>query len=146
MIIIMSNSTSHHTRCTAQRRTILEELQGLTTHPTADELHVLVRRKLPRVSLATVYRNLEVLAGQGLVQRLDLTGHQKRFDGRTEHHLHIRCVNCDRVSDLEGEYNLPPCQAVAGQTDFEVTGVRVEFLGVCPECQMTKSSEGEAEC
>ncbi|MBU0514360.1 MAG: transcriptional repressor [Proteobacteria bacterium] len=122
-------------RTTKQRGLILEELRRVDTHPTADEIFGLVRRKMPRISLGTVYRNLEVLAEQGLVLRLDGGGGQRRFDARTEDHYHVRCLGCGRVADLPSlSIEIPEREAAAG-TDFQVVGFGLEFLGICPECQ-----------
>ena len=70
-------------RMTYQREIILEELKKTKTHPTADELYTTVRQRIPHISLATVYRNLETLANSGLVRKLEVIGRQKRFDGNT---------------------------------------------------------------
>ncbi len=70
-------------RMTNQRRVILEELKKLRSHPTAEDLHQLVRRRLPKISMATVYRNLEILCSEGLAQKMDVAGPQRRFDGDT---------------------------------------------------------------
>ncbi len=59
------------TRTTKQRQVILEEIKKVSSHPTADEVHALVRKKLPKISLGTIYRNLEFLAGQNQILRLD---------------------------------------------------------------------------
>ena len=83
---------------TRQRRVILQELQKVTTHPTADQVYDMVRKKLPRISLATVYRNLDLLAQDGLISKLD-GGAQLRFDGNPADHYHIRCTRCQRVDD-----------------------------------------------
>jgi len=84
---------------TKQRRVILDELRKLKSHPSADELYRRVRRFLPRISLGTVYRNLEVLSQQGVVQKVELGGPQRRYDGDATTHYHVRCVECGRVED-----------------------------------------------
>jgi len=84
-------------RLTNQRRIILEELKSVTTHPTADEIYGMVRQKMPRISLGTVYRNLEVLSSLGLVRKLENAAGQKRFDGDVSPHHHIRCEVCGKV-------------------------------------------------
>jgi Fur family ferric uptake transcriptional regulator len=66
---------------TRQRKVILEEIRKTDSHPTADELYQRVRQRLPHVSLGTIYRNLETLAASGLIQKLEMGGSQKRFDG-----------------------------------------------------------------
>ncbi len=121
-------------RMTRQRRIVLETVKGLKTHPTADEVFGLVRKKLPRISLGTVYRNLELLTEQGIIRKLDTAGQQKRFDGDTSPHYHIKCVKCGKIDDLY--FELPkPSPAWAAQTDFQILEYNVELLGICPKCQ-----------
>ena len=71
---------------------ILEELQKLRTHPTAAKLYAIVRRRMPKISLGTVYRNLELLNQMGMVRKLDFSGGEARYDGNVEDHDHLRCV------------------------------------------------------
>jgi Fur family ferric uptake transcriptional regulator len=122
-------------RITRQRQVILEELRKVTTHPTADEVCQMVRRRMPRISLGTVYRNLEILSDYGLVQKLELAGSQRRFDGNTNPHYHVRCNGCNRVEDLPAQPISIPETAIQEMTDFEITGHRVEFYGLCPGCK-----------
>ncbi|MCJ7604005.1 MAG: transcriptional repressor, partial [Desulfobulbaceae bacterium] len=68
-------------RMTKQRQVILEELRKVKTHPTADDMYQMLRKKMPKISLGTVYRNLEILSESGIIQKLDVGGTQKRFDG-----------------------------------------------------------------
>ncbi len=79
-------------RLTKQRKVIVEELTKSTDHPTAGDIYDTVRKRLPRISLATVYRNLELLAAHGVIQKLELCGSPARFDARRDGHYHIRCV------------------------------------------------------
>lgn len=124
-------------RHTPQRQVILEELAGLYTHPTAAELYALVRQRLPRVSLGTVYRNLEVLCEDGLARRLTLAGSDARYDGNTRPHDHVRCIGCGILRDL------PPGTAAfrpdlpAEAAGFLVEGYRLEYFGRCPRCRAT---------
>ena len=121
-------------RITKQRQVILEELRKLNTHPSADEIYKVVRRRLPRISLGTVYRNLEVLSALGKIQKLELSGSLKRFDRNTKKHYHIRCVRCNRVDDAP----IAPLNQLENDlykaTVFEIIGHNLEFIGLCPEC------------
>lgn len=121
-------------RSTRQRSIILEELQAVTSHPTADDLYQMVRKRLPRVSLGTIYRNLDLLCAQGRILRLEAAGHQMRFDATTAEHQHIRCVECGRVADVRLNQTPLPLQEVAALTQYKVLRQRVNFDGVCPEC------------
>jgi Fur family ferric uptake transcriptional regulator len=126
-------------RMTRQRRIILEELRKLRSHPTADEVYDTVRKRVPRISLGTVYRNLEVLSQWGLARKLDLAGAPRRFDGSMEDHYHVRCVACGEVEDVPIE-PMPDLEAsIRSNTDFEIIGHRLNFLGFCPRCRRAVS-------
>lgn len=127
-------------RNTKQRQVILEKLRQLENHPTASELYKVVREDLPRISLGTVYRNLELLTRMGLVRKLNSNGTEARYDGIPEHHYHIRCIRCDRIDDL-----IDPPEGINGKSikqlgGYEITGYHFEFTGICPNC---KEQEGQ---
>jgi Fur family ferric uptake transcriptional regulator len=129
-------------RLTRQRKVILDELRRMKSHPSADELYEAVRKSLPRISLGTVYRNLEILCDLGEIQKLELSGSLKRFDGNAMAHYHIRCIRCDCLADLPME-TLPDVEArMAGLTDFQVIGHRLEFIGICPQCTAANAHAG----
>ena len=119
---------------TRQRKTVLDVLKGMDTHPTADEIYDRVKQKLPRISLGTVYRNLEVLSELGEIQILELSGSLKRFDWDPHKHYHIRCIRCDRVENAP----LAPMNQLENElyesTVFEIMGHNLEFVGLCPTC------------
>jgi len=119
---------------TRQRKVILEELRKLNTHPSADQIYEVVRHRLPRISLGTVYRNLEVLSELGEIQKLELSGLLKRFDWNTKKHYHIRCVRCSRVDDAPIAPLNQLDNELYGATVFEIIGHNLEFTGLCPEC------------
>lgn len=127
-------------RITHQREIILEELRSVKTHPTADELFEQVRSRLPRVSLATVYRNLEWLCQQGIVQKIEVGGRQKRFDGTTKLHYHIRCIGCGRVDDVDMHPVEELDHVLLKKNGYTVMGHRLEFWGTCPACSRSSSS------
>src|SRR5215472_13340123 len=77
-------------RLTGPRRVVLEVVRATDSHPTAEWVHGMVRRRLPRVSLGTVYRNLRILVASGLVK--ELPGPHARFDGNVSEHHHFTCT------------------------------------------------------
>lgn len=127
-------------RMTTQRQVILEELKQLKTHPTAGELCQIVRRRLPRISLGTVYRNLDILSRTGVIQKLDVAGLEMRFDGDISDHYHLRCVACGRVVDVELEPLNGLEDACQQQSNFRVLGHRLEFMGLCPSCHESQAT------
>ncbi len=129
-------------RMTHQREVILNELRRVKTHPTADELYQRVRELLPRISLATVYRNLEQLAGAGMVVKLFGTGNQKRFDGDITRHHHIRCVKCGRIADIHLANEPEAEPEVADACGYTVLEKQIDYLGLCPACRSDEMLEG----
>lgn len=127
-------------RLTPQRKVILEELRGTRSHPTADEVYDLVRKRLPHVSLGTIYRNLDFLHSQGLVRKLDKSGPQMRFDAFTDPHLHITCVECGKVADLPAEAASVELR-VPKETQFDVQGHWLELYGLCPGCKAEPAAD-----
>lgn len=125
-------------RMTKQRMVILEELRKLHTHPTADEIYALVRRRMPRISLGTVYRNLDFLSESGDIVKLEVAGSIRRFDATTTPHCHVRCVRCGCVADVHGA-SLPTDVGAAEAPGFTITGARMEFDGLCDACRAAAS-------
>lgn len=122
-------------RLTRPRRLILDVVRATDAHPSAAFVYARVRRRLPRVSLATVYRNLRRLAAEGLLQeRADATG--LRFDGRIDPHDHITCVACGRVFDVPRPDRAAAVdRRAAVRLGFQVLDHRVEFVGRCGDCR-----------
>ena len=120
---------------TKQRRVIFEELKKLDSHPTANEVYEMARVRLPRISLGTVYRNLEILSEYGMIRKLELGGTQKRFDGNLGNHYHVRCIRCGSIEDVPLEPLATIENAIRRVSDYEIIGSRLEFIGVCPQCK-----------
>ena len=121
-------------RLTAQRRVILGVVRATDAHPTAPAVHRLVRRRLPRVSLATVYRNLRTLAAEGfLLERAG--GEGLRFDGNTAPHDHFTCVACDRIFDVPRLRRRAAPARQASRAGFEILEQRTELYGRCARCR-----------
>jgi len=121
-------------RMTRQRRIIMEEFQTPGGHLTADDVYVSVRRKLPNISLGTVYRNLEILSQAGLIRKLTLGGGQRHYDGGLHRHYHVRCLRCGKIRDIPAE-SLGDLDEAARGYGFEILGHQLEFEGICQECQ-----------
>lgn len=119
---------------TNQRRVIMEELRRLKSHPTAEELYCKVKKRIPLISLATVYRNLDVLSEAGEVLRLEIAGKQKRFDGDTSLHYHLRCKECGAVEDIMPGDIGPIQEALDHLISGRICNARLEFDGYCQDC------------
>jgi len=126
------------TRMTKQRMIIMDELRKTRSHPTADEIYSRVRARLPRISLGTVYRNLDIFAAAGDILKLDSVGSTRRFDAFTDPHQHIRCIECGRVGDVE-PFQYPDVFRSLCVPEFTITSVRIDFDGVCDACLQARS-------
>lgn len=123
-------------RLTTQRQIILEELGKVTSHPTANEVYDMVRKRLPRIGLGTVYRNLELLAESGVILKLEVGGTQKRFDATVAPHYHIRCSTCGKVDDIDIPVQEHINMAANEASSYQILGHHIEFSGICHSCQL----------
>lgn len=120
-------------RLTNQKQIILEYLQDTKTHPTVEEIFIGVKKKLPRISLGTVYRNLENFHEKGLIIKID--GEVKRFDGDISDHHHFLCRKCNKAFDIfEKEFDVKKIIKKAKKIgNIEHGGICVS--GICLKCQ-----------
>lgn len=132
-------------RKTHQREIILDELAKCKSHPTADELYERIKKKLPRVSLATVYRNLEILAEAGVIKKLEISGRQKRFDWDPTDHEHVYCIQCHRIDNIATACSAAPSVEPMQEQGYQITGRRIEFYGLCPKCQQHHQAQHKGE-
>ncbi len=116
----------------------MDELKRIKSHPTAEELHSLVRNSLPNVSLGTIYRNLDILVKQGLVHRLDMGVERGRYDANLDDHCHIRCISCNRIDDIDNILQMKDIARMGLSTDYKITGHHLEFYGICPACKAAR--------
>ena len=103
-------------------------------HPTAEWVVSQARGQMPRISVATVYRNLKELASEGAICEIHAGGHSTRFDANTGQHYHIRCVGCGRVNDLPVSVDRRVEEEAGRAMSYRILGHHVEVLGVCPGC------------
>ncbi len=122
-------------RKSKQKEVILKVLKGNNSHPTAEGIYGQVKRKIPHISLGTVYRNLRLLKQGGDIVELDIAGTLSRFDGNTRPHYHFRCEQCERIFDADEPVDKAIDSRVAQRTGFTVTHHRLEFRGVCCHCR-----------
>lgn len=128
-------NTTTHRRNTRQRQVILEELKKLHSHPSATALYEVVRKRLPNISLGTVYRNLDLLSRSGVIQKLNTGQNEARFDGITEQHYHVCCASCGRVDDLPDVQSNLVDDRVGELQGYEILGHQLQFIGICSDCK-----------
>ncbi len=128
-------------RNTIQRELVLQAVQQLRHHPTADDVYHLIAQDHSSISRATVYRNLSLLAQRGQIRRVSHIGTADRFDFATRPHYHFRCEKCGGVFDVA----LPPQADLLAKVDntdgFVLSGFDIRFFGTCPACAGHKKAK-----
>ena len=122
-------------RHTIQRSLVLQAVNKLQCHATADEIYEAIVTEHPNVSRATVYRNLKLLSEMGDIRKMEIPGGADRFDHLCHDHCHVRCEKCGRVFDVDMEYITGLEQSIKDDRGFKFTGYDILFRGVCPNCQ-----------
>lgn len=117
-----------------QKDLIYSIVASVMTHPTADWIYQEARRKMPHISMGTVYRNLKNLTEDGRLLEITTTKGPSRYDANTSQHSHLRCLQCDRLEDLpEKEFRLVSQSKKIKK--YKILETRVELIGLCPECK-----------
>ena len=122
-------------KATHQRSEIYREVARTDEHPDAETIYARVRKRIPAISLDTVYRTLRLLEKKGLIARVGSLGERTRFDANTDHHHHFVCAKCGFMGDFYNEgwndFRVPNDVMAMGKVD----SVHVELRGLCKACQ-----------
>ena len=130
-------------RNTIQRSLVLEAVNRLHCHASADEIYNEIIKEHPNISRATVYRNLNLLSEMGEIRRLEIPGRPDCFDHRCHNHCLVKCELCGRVFDVDMDFVRGLESGIRDAHGFDFTGYDIIFRGVCPECKKRKDSGKE---
>ena len=122
-----------------QREAIKEYLMSTSDHPTADSVYLHVKEEFPRISLGTVYRNLNLLADIGEIIKITTPNGGDRFDGNTEPHYHVLCTECGEIQDLKMDVLNSVNQAADENYCGKIKSHTTLFYGICENCLKRKT-------
>jgi Fur family peroxide stress response transcriptional regulator len=122
-------------KATTQRIAICRFALHSRDHPTAQRIYNEVRKMHPTVSLATVYKTVQILTEHGLIQELDLPQSQARFDSYVEPHINLVCMQCGNIQDFNDKTAQEMVERVTTKAQFTRTGQRLDIYGTCKTCQ-----------
>lgn len=123
-----------------QKELIYDLVSSTMSHPTADWVYRNARRKMPHISLGTVYRNLDTLVREGRILAITNSRGPVRYDANTTRHHHLKCIGCGLMLDVtEIDIDFVPRSPRIRQ--FDVLEYRIEFLCLCPDCRNKKASK-----
>jgi Fur family transcriptional regulator, peroxide stress response regulator len=124
----------HGLAATHQRQVIYETVMSLPGHPSAELVYGKVRRQIPSISLATVYKNIRIFLDSGILQEVSLHYGSLRVEPNLRPHHHVVCVRCKTVTDLD-ETELEPVRLKHKlPRGFQLQRIAVDVLGVCENC------------
>jgi Fur family peroxide stress response transcriptional regulator len=129
------NSEKKKYKRSRQRDRIMEILQGTKSHPSADWLYDRLKKEFPNLSMGTVYRNLNILSEQGLIQKIDFGSTFNRFDADVSPHYHLICEKCSSVADIKLPIYDEINEKVEKMANFSINRHRIEFYGLCKNCE-----------
>ncbi len=123
-------------RITPQRLAILKVLAESKGHPGAEDIYASVKTDFPTTTIATVYKTLAVLKSIGEVLELGFSGDYNRYDGKKPGpHPHLICIKCRKIVDPDLKSLTEMTAKLASQTGYKLISHRLDFYGICPECQ-----------
>ncbi|HDQ39695.1 MAG TPA: transcriptional repressor [Desulfonatronum sp.] len=128
-------------RITPQRLAVLHVLAESEDHPSVEQIFERVKTSFPTTSIATIYKTISLLRELGEVLELGFPDGSNRYDGRRPFpHAHVICTKCKKVLDPELNSLRDLTQEVAAETGFAVTTHRLDFFGLCQDCQQNKKT------
>jgi Fur family peroxide stress response transcriptional regulator len=125
-------------KATPQRMAICRFALNSRDHPSAQQIYDEVKKIHPTVSLATVYKTLQVLKNLNLIQELNLPQGQARFDSYMKPHINLICLQCGNIVDLDDTTAIEITRKVATAAKFKPEGQRIDIFGVCRRCSVAK--------
>jgi Fur family peroxide stress response transcriptional regulator len=127
----------HGIAVTHQRQVLYEVMQGMEGHPSPEEVFVRVKKKIPAISLATVYKNIHLFVESGIFRKMSMHHGSVRVEMNDEEHHHMVCSRCKTITDIgEKELGLMPKRRKL-QDGFLVERYAVDVIGLCAKCQQT---------
>lgn len=133
--IFYDKCTANRLKITPQRSLIFDELAKATDHPTADAIFKRVRKTLSNISFDTVYRTLLSFTEIGIVNLVEGTGEQKRFEPNLHQHHHFRCIKCYTIYDFENDAYNDIAVPESVRKQGVIINKRVVLEGICSKCK-----------
>jgi Fur family peroxide stress response transcriptional regulator len=136
-------------KVTPQRMAVYAVLKQTKEHPNVETIYKKLKPDYPAISLATVYKTVDILQKNGLIQELNVGDGSLRFDANTRLHAHVYCKSCGRVADVENFsfeqlQNQQIRENIAAETGFHVSAVQLYFYGLCSHCRQKGSPAATA--
>ncbi len=128
----------HGLAVTHQRQVLYEVMRIMPGHPSPEEVYARVKKRIPAISLATVYKNIHLFVERGVLKELSMHHGSLRVELNGDHHHHMVCSHCKAISDIEEKDLgiLPALRELPG--GFQVERYSIDVVGICAACQKAK--------
>ena len=126
---------AHGIAVTHQRQVLYQVMRSMDGHPSPEEVHAKVKRKIPAISLATVYKNIHLFVERGVLREVSLHHGSRRLEMNEADHHHMVCSRCKAISDVDASELGLPAQRKRLPGGFLVERYAVDVIGVCSRCQ-----------
>ena len=124
----------HGMAATHQRKIIFDAVVASPGHYSPEQIYAVVKRRIPSVSLATIYNNLRVFVEKGLLREVTPHAATLRVDGNLESHHHLVCVRCKSVQDITCDFVDFKRLAQQVPGGFDLSQPLIEVFGLCQRC------------
>jgi Fur family transcriptional regulator, peroxide stress response regulator len=123
-------------RITPQRIEIIKHITNTHSHPSAENIHKVIQKKYPMVSLATVYKTLNLLVKMGIIQELGFAEGGARYEVNDRKHINVVCLYCGNIEDIDEQQSLSLLESKASEkSKYRISGRRFELYGYCDNCK-----------
>lgn len=126
-------------KSTPARAAITDFLRSSLSPVDVEEIIKFLRSKKLKTNKVTVYRNIELLYKNGVVERLEFGEGKFRYEIKKRHHHHLICTNCGKIYEVEGDFLKKMEEEIYKNKNFKVTGHSLEFFGLCQSCRQQQN-------
>lgn len=124
---------------TTQRALLLDIIRKTDKHLDADELYRIAKEKEPRISLATVYRNLKLFKELGLIAESSLGDTHSHYERKNKaDHYHLVCLGCGKIIEFDSPLLAKAAAVIEKEKRFDITSIQLRMEGYCPDCKQKK--------
>ena len=122
-------------KATPQRLAIYDVLRNCNMHPTAETIYNIISADYPTMSLATVYKTLDLLREAGIIQDLNIGANTSRYDIIPKPHPHVVCTKCGKLENIDMSLSKTMINRAKKACDYDIHSLQLYFYGVCPYCR-----------
>lgn len=121
-------------RYSKQKEEVLKIVRESYNHPDAKNIYKIVKKRIPNISLGTVYRNLNNLSNEGIIKKISLENGNDRYDKTLTNHNHITCIKCGKICDVSVLLKTSEIVKIQDETGFKITDSNFNINGICKDC------------